>query len=136
MIGGWIVLGLIALYFVFSFFRRRASSQGITNAEALRRAMTDGNASCTLIDVRTPEEYRAGHIPSAINIPHTRIGKKPPKRPKDSLLVLYCRSGSRARVARSHLMRLGFGRVANFGGLSRWDGPLVDGTRPGELAID
>lgn len=136
MIGGWIAIGVIVLYFLFRLYRSRVSNRGITSAPALRKALLDGPERCTLIDVRTPTEYRAGHIPTAINIPHDRIAKKPPKRPKDSLVVVYCRSGNRSSVARSHLLRHGFGRVANFGGVGKWDGPLVEGTRPGELVVE
>ncbi len=136
MVGGLIVIGLFVLYWAFKLYRGKISNRGITNAAALRRVMQDPEERLTLIDVRSPEEYKDGHIPSAINIPHTRIIKKPPKRSKDSLVVVYCRSGSRAMTARSHLIRHGFQRVANFGGVSKWDGPLVDGTRPGELVFE
>jgi rhodanese-related sulfurtransferase len=136
MIGGWIVLGLLALYAVFRLYRNKISNRGITNASALRRALRNEVRRVTLIDVRTPSEYRSGHIPSAINIPHTKIAKKPPGQSKDSLVIVYCRSGARAKSARSQLIRHGFGRVVNFGGLGKWDGPLVNGTRPGELALN
>lgn len=136
MIGGWIAIGVIVLYILFRLYRSKVSNRGITSSPALRDALLNEGERCTLIDVRTPAEYRSGHIPSAINIPHDRISKKPPKRPKDSLVVVYCRSGNRSAVARSHLVRLGFGRVANFGGVSKWDGPLVEGARPGELVVE
>jgi len=136
MVGGWIVLGLIVLYVVVKFYRGKVVNRGVTNATALRKAMRKEDEPMTLIDVRTPAEYRDGHIPGAINIPHTKIAKKPPLRPKDTLLVVYCRSGNRAMAARTHLRRHGFERVANFGGVGKWDGQLVDGSRPGELVFD
>ena len=133
MPGVLIVVIVVALYVVVNFIRRRATSQGITNARSLRAVMEDDAVRYTLVDVRSPDEYRGGHIPTAVNIPHDRIGKKPPKTGKDSLVVVYCHSGSRSMVARSQLVRLGFTRVANFGRIGKWDGPLVDGGRPGEL---
>ncbi len=135
MLGGWIVLGLIILYAGVKLYRNRVANRGITNAHALRKAMQTEAQQVTLIDVRTPAEYHDGHIPGAINIPHTKIAKKPPKRPKDSLMIVYCRSGRRSGIARSHLKSMGYVRVVNFGGVGKWDGPLVDGARPGELAF-
>lgn len=52
-----------------------------------------------LIDVRTPEEYRDAHHDGAVNIPLDDIETHQFDIPNDSELVLYCRSGGRARVA-------------------------------------
>jgi rhodanese-related sulfurtransferase len=136
MIGGYIVIALIAVYLLFKLYQNRVVKRGITNARILRKVMRNEGVALTLIDVREPSEYREGHIPSAVNIPHKSLVKKPPKLRKDSLLVVYCRSGSRAMAARSHLRRHGFDRVVNFGGISKWDGELVAGTRPGEIAFE
>lgn len=136
MTGGWIVLGLIILYVVVRLYRNRVSNRGITNSSSLRKALVDDNERCMLVDVRTPAEYRAGHIPGAINIPHTKIAKKPPTRSKDSLVVLYCRSGNRSGRARANLRSMGYVKVVNFGGIGKWDGPLIDGASPGELVFE
>ena len=136
MIGGYIVIGLVAIYLLFKLYQYRVVKRGITSARILRKVMRNEGAALTLIDVREPSEYRERHIPSAVNIPHKSLAKKPPRLRKDTLLVVYCRSGSRAMVARSHLRRHGFERVANFGGISKWDGQLVAGTRPGEIAFE
>ena len=136
MSGVWIFVAIVAVYVVVTFVRRRATSGGITNAQSLRAAMESDEDRCMVVDVRSPAEYRDGHIPTAVNIPHDRIGKKPPKTARDALVVVYCHSGSRAMVARSQLVRLGFTRVANFGRIGKWDGPLVEGGKPGALAYD
>jgi len=135
MVGGYIVIGLIALYLVFRVYRDRVTKRGITNARALRKVMQGDSRVFQLVDVRDPSEYRGGHIPGAINIPHKTMAKKPPKLSKDALVVVYCRSGSRAMVARSHLRRHGFGRVVNFGGIDKWDGRLIEGARPGAIVV-
>ncbi|MCL2919501.1 rhodanese-like domain-containing protein [Shewanella litorisediminis] len=71
-----------------------------------------------LVDVRTPEEYAAGHLEGAINIPYEVIATEFAKRAidKDTSVVLYCRSGRRSGVANDALNAAGFTRVYNGGG--------------------
>ncbi len=83
-----------------------------------------------LVDVRTPEEYRSGHIPGAINIPVDTIGSKPPTPQKDALIILYCRSGNRSGAAKKILEQLGYTRLVNFGAVSKWPKSLITGTNP------
>ncbi len=70
------------------------------------------------IDVRSAEEYQAGHIAGALNIPHDdlaeQIAKISPN--KDEPINLYCRSGRRAEVALTELKKLGYTQVTNHGG--------------------
>ena len=83
-----------------------------------------------LVDVRTQEEYRSGHIPGALNIPVDTIGTKPPTPQKDALIILYCRSGNRSGTAKRVLEQAGYTRVVNFGAVSRWPKNLVTGMNP------
>jgi len=83
-----------------------------------------------LVDVRTQEEYRSGHIPGALNIPVDTIGAKPPTPQKDALIILYCRSGNRSGTAKRILEQAGYTRVVNFGAVSRWPKNLVTGMNP------
>ncbi len=83
-----------------------------------------------LVDVRTPEEYRSGHIPGALNIPVDTIGNNPPTSQKDALIILYCRSGNRSGVAKKILEQAGYTRIVNFGAVSRWPKNLITGTNP------
>jgi rhodanese-related sulfurtransferase len=78
-----------------------------------------------LVDVRTAEEYAAGHIPTAINIPVSQIGEHPPTADLNALIVVYCASGGRSARAKARLDSLGYTRVIDFGGISRWTGPIV-----------
>ena len=70
------------------------------------------------IDVRTAEEYAAGHVSEAVNIPYEeitrRIGEVTTN--KDALIYVYCRSGRRSGIAREAL-EAGFSNVVNVGGL-------------------
>ena len=94
-----------------------------TTTQGLSALMKSG-APYLLLDVRTPEEFRAGYIPGALNIPYDRLPGALPETPKDTPIVLYCRSGNRAGVAQRALEKAGYTRVFNFGGLSRWTGPV------------
>ncbi|MGE3773382.1 MAG: rhodanese-like domain-containing protein [Gammaproteobacteria bacterium] len=75
-------------------------------------------ADALWIDVRSPEEYAAGHLAGAINVPHrdiaTRIAAIAPDR--QARLKLYCRRGVRAETARFSLEALGYQNVSNEGG--------------------
>ncbi|MFW5643960.1 MAG: rhodanese-like domain-containing protein [Alkalispirochaeta sp.] len=77
-----------------------------------------------LIDVRTPEEFRSGHIPTAINIDHRRIAEGAAEIDRDQRIVLYCRSGSRSRSAYRTLREMGFTDVVDFGGIIHWKGEI------------
>ena len=70
----------------------------------------------TIIDVREPEEYQGGHVAGALNIPPaqlisgaTQVGSLP----KNSNIIVYCRSGSRSNVAMNILSNLGFTNITN-----------------------
>jgi phage shock protein E len=74
-----------------------------------------------VIDVRSPEEFRQGKVPRAINIPlgeiRARIGSV--AKDKQQALLVHCLSGGRSAIARQQLKRLGYGNVFNLGSLAR-----------------
>jgi phage shock protein E len=74
-----------------------------------------------LVDVRTPEEYQAGHLPGAVNIPVDEISARASEigsvtRP----VVTYCHSGARSARAAATLRQLGFNDVVNLGPKAAW----------------
>lgn len=71
-----------------------------------------------LLDVRTAEEFAAGHLKNAINIPHDEISDKISDHvtDKNAKIVVYCKSGGRAAKAKGKLDKLGFKDVTNAGG--------------------
>lgn len=73
-----------------------------------------------VIDVRSSEEFLSGHLSQAINIPHDQIAQRISeiKSPKDGEIVLYCKSGRRAGIAKEILESKGFSKVVNAGGYS------------------
>ncbi len=70
------------------------------------------------IDVRSAEEFNAGHLQDAVNIPHDKIieGVKAIGSDKDAPINLYCRSGRRAEAALTELKNAGYTNVTNHGG--------------------
>ena len=71
------------------------------------------------IDVRTAEEYAAGHVSVAVNIPHGDIAGRISEitEDKDAQIYVYCRSGNRSGQAQKVLQEMGFTQVENLGSL-------------------
>lgn len=71
------------------------------------------------IDVRTADEYKAGHVSSASNIPYDVIGERISEITDDldAQIFVYCRSGNRSGKALKTLESLGFTNVQNLGSL-------------------
>jgi rhodanese-related sulfurtransferase len=94
-----------------------------------------------IIDVRTVKEYNAGHIPGAINIPHLQVKMRMNDilalKDKDQDIVLYCRSGRRAVIAKDDFTSGGFSKLTHLAGdFNAWSAnkmPMEIGT--GQKAI-
>ena len=71
----------------------------------------------TIIDVRTEQEYKEGHLKNSINIPHVEIKNKinDQVKDKDQKIILYCRSGRRSGIAEKILKEMGYKNVVNAG---------------------
>ena len=80
-----------------------------------------------ILDVRRPDEFDAGHIPNAINVPNETIGTSEIAElpDKDQLIMVYCRSGRRSKEASEKLVKLGYTNVVEFGGILDWKGEIV-----------
>jgi phage shock protein E len=76
-------------------------------------------AKSVLIDVRTPDEYAAGHIEGALNIDHTQIAQRIATLgvQKTDELLLYCRSGRRSALAQQSLKQLGYTKLLDLGAM-------------------
>lgn len=79
-----------------------------------------------VIDVREYEEYAAGHLPGAINIPRGvlefKIGMVPECANKDGAFLIYCRTSGRAALSAVQLQRIGYGNVISMaGGYDAWN---------------
>lgn len=65
-------------------------------------------AEALIVDVRTPQEFFAGHVPGAVNYPLEGIDLWADRLPKDRPIYVYCRSGNRSRQAVEYLARRGY----------------------------
>lgn len=91
-------------------------------AREAERAKADKNA--LIIDVRTREEYRDGHLPEAVNIPLDTIANA--DLPRDKKLFIHCLSGARSRRAAAYLKQQGYDAV-DIGGIAGYRGDLKYG---------
>ena len=102
-----------------------ATYEQISGAEA--KALMDSESGYIIIDARTQEEYDQGHIPGAILIPEYEIADRAEKElpDKDQLILVYCRSGRRSKIAAEELVKLGYTNVKEFGGIIDWEYEIV-----------
>ena len=98
-----------------------ATYEQISGAEA--KALMDSESGYIIIDARTQEEYDEGHIPGAILIPEYEIADRAEKElpDKNQLILVYCRSGRRSKIAAEELVKLGYTNVKEFGGIIDWE---------------
>ena len=94
-----------------------ASSAEDISAAELEQQLT-ANTAPLILDVRSADEYDAGHLPTAINIPHTEVADRQTELPNnlDTEIIIYCRSGRRAAMAQATLEEAGFSNVRHLEG--------------------
>ena len=81
--------------------------------------------SAVLLDVRTPDEYRQGHIPGSKNVPLQSISKVAGMIDNQSTpIFVHCLSGARSRQAAAVLQQMGYSNVKNIGGISAYTGKV------------
>lgn len=103
----------------------KENDQGVVyvniTAEEAKQIM-DSEERYIILDVRTQEEYDEGHIPGAIVISHEEIEEKVEEvlTDKDQLILVYCRSGRRSKIAAEALVELGYTNIKEFGGIIDW----------------
>lgn len=118
------------VYQIISFLLLSILSLGLSaNVTTMpQQTLLDNMASNTpmlILDVRTPEEYAEGHVPNAINIPHTEIKQQASliaqAENEGKQIVVYCRSGRRAAYAESVLQSSGIQSLHHLeGDMNAW----------------
>jgi len=95
-------------------------------AEDAKKLM-DAESDYIIVDARTEEEFAEGHIPGAILIPEYEITDRAQSElpDKDQLILVYCRSGRRSKIASQALADLGYTNVKEFGGIIDWPYDVV-----------
>lgn len=104
-------------------FAAMAEEPALIEPKTVVERLAWGDQSLVLLDVRTPAEYAEGHVPGAINIPHTEIASRTGElsAARDRDLVVYCRSGVRTEQALASLREAGFKRLFHLkGDYTRW----------------
>ena len=98
----------------------KAMYEQITAEEA--KKIMDSGEEHIILDTREQDEFDEGHIPGAILIPYTEIenNAKEMLPDKDKLILVYCRSGRRSKIAAESLAKLGYTNVKEFGGIIDW----------------
>ena len=116
---------LLAVMLLTACGQDRENDQGavyvnITAEEA--KQIMNSEEGYIILDVREQDEYDAGHIPGAILIPYTQIEEKVDEMlpDKDQLILVYCRSGRRSKIAAEALAALGYTNIKEFGGIIDW----------------
>ena len=94
----------------------QAAKPSISNAE-LAAELKKG-AAPVILDVRTPEEYRAGHIPGSLNVPLDQLAARLPELglAKSDEVVVHCERGGRAAQAEALLAKDGYEHVVDLEG--------------------
>jgi rhodanese-related sulfurtransferase len=102
-----------------------ATYEQITPQEA--KTILDTETDYIIIDARTEEEFAEGHIEGAILIPEYEIAERAEKELpyKERLILVYCRSGRRSKIASEELVKLGYTNVKEFGGIIDWPYEIV-----------
>ena len=123
-----LILGLLLLLTACSSPTKNNQEMVFLNitAEEARKLM-DSEKDRIILDVRSREEYDQGHIPGAILIPDTEIEAKAADLlpDKDQLILVYCRSGRRSKLAAQSLADLGYTNIREFGGILDWPDEVV-----------
>ena len=101
----------------FDFLKQPDINKGVMEYQKTNGAV--------LLDVRTPQEYREGHIPGSRNVPLQQLDKiSAVTENKDTPMFVYCYSGGRSHQAASMLQYMGYSNVQNIGGITAYSGKV------------
>lgn len=121
------IVGMFMVLLLFTLVGCSASTETETvtyeqiTAETAKMLM-DTETNYIILDARTEEEYAAGHIPGAVLMPEYEVADRAESElpDKNQLILVYCRSGRRSKIAAEDLVYLGYTNVKEFGGIIDW----------------
>ncbi|MBQ6757147.1 MAG: rhodanese-like domain-containing protein [Oscillospiraceae bacterium] len=118
------LLPLEAVRELVVLFRGEITFTSISMDEAAK--MMAEREDYILLDVRTYEEYDEGHIPGAYIVPLDDIRSINEDSPwsRDQLILVYCRSGRRSKLAAEEMCKMGYTNVVEIGGIIDWKGEI------------
>lgn len=96
-------------------------------SQAQAKEIMDSSENYVIVDARTSEEFSEGHIKNAINLDYEEVTQKAESLlpDKNQLILIYCRSGRRSKIAAQSLCELGYTNVKEFGGIIDWQYEVV-----------
>lgn len=120
-----IIVMFLSFFIIFGINAQGRSGYKKITSEEAQKMMDAGDV--TILDVRTKQEYDAGHIPEAILLPDFEIKAKAEKilTDKNAIILVYCRSGGRSARAAKNLVTLGYTKIYDLGGIINWKGEVV-----------
>nr|WP_231603499.1 MULTISPECIES: rhodanese-like domain-containing protein [Bacillus] len=114
------ILGAIILYTLYMYFSQKKAVKSLSQEEFIK-----GYRKAQLIDVREPNEFEAGHILGARNIPLTQMKTRMKEIRPDKPVYLYCQSGLRSGRAAQTLYKKGYRDLYHLqGGFKGWTGKV------------
>ncbi|MCM3566640.1 rhodanese-like domain-containing protein [Neobacillus mesonae] len=115
-----IIIAAVIIYSVFTYFYQKKIVKTVTEEE-----FRAGYRKAQLIDVREPNEFDAGHILGARNIPMSQIKMRTKEIRPDLPVYLYCQSGMRSGRAAQFLHKKGYKDLTQLqGGFKKWTGKV------------
>ena len=107
---------------IFDLFKSTDINEAVKTAQETKNSV--------LVDVRTEEEYREGHIPGSVNIPSQHLQNIEKQiADKTTPLFLYCRTGARSSKATAVLKSAGYQNATDIGGIMQWRGNIEKGAK-------
>lgn len=126
-----VIFCILSVLIICIFAGCTMANQPVTNYEQItpEAAMNlmKNESGYIILDVRTEEEFAEGHIQNAVLIPDYEIAEKAESvlMNKNQLILVYCRSGRRSKLASEELVKLGYSNVKEFGGIIDWPYEVV-----------
>lgn len=124
-IGNHLILSLafMAVFFLYIMMLMSEKMQAFANVNTTQLTQLVNHKDAVVIDTRSEEDYKQGHIVNAINMPLADLvaGKIPVDKYKDKTVIAYCVSGMSSKTACKHLLNAGVKNVCNLtGGINSW----------------